>query len=196
MEHKIIDWEVIYNIRIVSLNSIWRLNSSQLYRLPLLKKIFHYDGFRDDSYLEESEIEKLNNFSYFENITLKKKEYFIILEDIFEEDHQISPETINFLKDINWIFEIPEKDWSLPQKQIYKLVNPEYDYIQNLYECINCKIKTTKEFIEMENECRFHLNKLEFNNDLICESCGYSFINGSGLNSGCKYLPKHIFVPI
>jgi hypothetical protein len=197
-----IDWEVIYHLRIVSLNTTWKLNLSQIYRLPLLQKIFKYEGFRDDSYMEESILSKeLTAFKYFENTDLKKKEYFMIIENIFDEDPKLTPEVLNLLKDINWIFDIPEKAWILGQHQIYQILNPEYKFEFNtaIYQCVNCKIKVTKDLLNLKQECKFHgeLIKAEksYGSVLCCTSCGLESVNLSFITK-CHTLPKHCFVII
>ncbi|VVU94739.1 hypothetical protein CPAV1605_464 [seawater metagenome] len=194
-----IDWEIIYKIRIVSLNTTWVLNQSQIYRLPLLKNILNCNGdFKEDSYLNISQAES-NDFHYFENSILNKKEYNIILENIFEEDTELTPETVNLLFKIDWIFELPEEKWSLGQHQIYKILNPLYHKEINLtiYECINCKIKITEDLLNIKQECKFHgeiIKSTRHYGDLLnCKNCGFE-INGTSLRPPCLSLPKHCFV--
>ena len=128
-----IDWEITYNLRIVSLNTTWILNLSQINRLPLLKNIFKYENFKDDSYLEESKLQ-IDNFYYHQESILKKKEYFLIIENIFDEDPLLPPDCYNFLNNINWIFEIQESEWNFAQKSVYKILNPNYANLRLVYK--------------------------------------------------------------
>ena len=195
---KDIDWEIIYNLRIVSLNTTWKLNLSQINRLPLIKNIFSHQNFRDDSYLEESNI-SVDNFKYFSESILKKKEYFLIIENIFDEDPMLSPDCYKLLENIDWIFEKVESEWNFAEKTVYQILNPSYELynLEKLYQCINCKIKVNSSLLFLDQECHFHcdLAKLERNYGevLYCSSCGTE-VSSINAKPPCKTLPKHCFI--
>ena len=79
-------WEQYYHIRILSLNITWVINESQLYRLPVLYKILCNQNFKKDCF---TKISKIDNIDFFlEDNNYYRKDNYIILQNIFEEEHK------------------------------------------------------------------------------------------------------------
>ena len=160
MEEQLI-WEKFYNVRIISLNTSWRVNESQLKRLPYIYHMFGKSGFKDRSYYQEKitiieKEESLENFSK----DIHRLEKFIVLKDIYDDEPKIKSHILQYLYNIDWIFTKDETMWIEGEKIAYQLLNPEYQLSpsEKIYICINCGIKAIDENVETikSTECIFY----------------------------------------
>ena len=191
---------VSFHIRILSLNTTWNLNKSEIYRIPVLKNIFLNENFMKQSITEDKELEDINFISNHKYI---KKDHYIILEDIFEANVELIPTICNLLKDIKWIFNDNQKDWCVSKKRTYQLLNPTFEFEESkkFYKCINCKIivDNLEGSFEEQDECQFHperiIVKRNYGKITLCGSCGYDYTS-INTNLGCKKLKNHVFKEI
>jgi len=193
MENNPIIWEENFHIRILSLNTTWNLNKSEIYKIPVLKNIFLNESFMKKSITTEEELEDIE---FIPNYKYIKKNNYIILEDIFEENLELIPTVCNLLRDIKWIFNENQKNWCVSKKKTYQLLNPTFEFNnKKIYKCINCKIIVDS--LEEQGECQFHPERILITRNYgklsVCANCGYDFTS-IGTNIGCKKLGKHVFV--
>jgi rubrerythrin len=206
MEEQLI-WEKFYNIRIISLNTSWRVNESQLKRLPYIYHMFGKSGFKDRSYYQEKitiieKEESLENFSK----DIHRLEKFIVLKDIYDDEPKIKSHILQYLYNIDWIFTKDETMWIEGEKIAYQLLNPEYQLSpsEKIYICINCGIKAIDENVETikSTECIFHgkiiesSNFVNTNKILICQDCGFNMDTHmtQADQSKCHRVPSHSFL--
>ena len=168
-------FEENYHIRILSINSTWKLNGSQLFRIPILNNIFCNSNFLKESKTIVTPIEE----TFIPGEKYVKKDHYIILNDIFEQDTLLPPITSKYLKNIDWIFGSKDIDWNIEQKKTYQVLNPSYIINQKkYYKCINCNIQSDDP--NLEGECRFHPSKIslktkEATERILCGECGFEF---------------------
>lgn len=199
MENNSIIWEENFHVRILSLNTSWNLNKSEICKIPVLKNIFLNESFMKQSITEE---EELTGIQFIPNHKYIKKDNYIILKDIFEDNIELIPTICNLLKDISWIFNENQKKWCISKKKTYQLLNPSFEFNnKKFYKCINCKIivDSLEDNLEDQNECRFHPEKIivkrNYGEIPLCGSCGYDYTS-INTNNGCKKLKSHVFKEI